>query len=251
MSGSFRAAKSSVSPAHLQRVRPKCSRFAFAGQDAAPSRQFLVGRLPVTQGCASERCLPAQRQQRGATCGGFEIAAGSDVAVALDVQEHARLAEELDAAGPPRESERTVGRPAACGSATACRPIARRARAASIRTATPSSSTSTTTVDDVPAAAASRSISVDTKKKELVGDFKNGGREWQPQGQPEQVQVHDFLDKATGQGDSLRRLRHGRQRRAGSAWASTTTRRSSRSTASGAGGGRWAGRRLPAGHASC
>jgi hypothetical protein len=36
-------------------------------------------------------------------------------------------------------------------------------------------------------------ISVDTKKKELVGDFKNAGREWQPQGQPEQVRVHDFV----------------------------------------------------------
>jgi hypothetical protein len=35
-------------------------------------------------------------------------------------------------------------------------------------------------------------ISVDTKKKELVGDFKNGGREWQPKGQPEEVRVHDF-----------------------------------------------------------
>jgi transposase len=36
-------------------------------------------------------------------------------------------------------------------------------------------------------------ISVDTKKKELVGDFKNGGREWQPPGQPEEVRVHDFV----------------------------------------------------------
>jgi hypothetical protein len=35
-------------------------------------------------------------------------------------------------------------------------------------------------------------ISVDTKKKELVGDFKNGGREWQPTGEPERVRVHDF-----------------------------------------------------------
>ena len=35
-------------------------------------------------------------------------------------------------------------------------------------------------------------ISVDTKKKELVGDFKNGGREWRPQGEPEPVRVHDF-----------------------------------------------------------
>jgi len=36
-------------------------------------------------------------------------------------------------------------------------------------------------------------ISVDTKKKELVGDFKNGGQEWRPQGKPEKVRVHDFL----------------------------------------------------------
>jgi transposase len=35
-------------------------------------------------------------------------------------------------------------------------------------------------------------ISVDTKKKELVGDFKNAGREWELQGQPEAVRVHDF-----------------------------------------------------------
>ena len=41
-------------------------------------------------------------------------------------------------------------------------------------------------------------ISVDTKKKELVGPFKNGGREWQPKGEPEQVRVHDFLDKELG-----------------------------------------------------
>jgi len=41
-------------------------------------------------------------------------------------------------------------------------------------------------------------ISVDTKKKELVGDFKNGGRAWRPQGQPEEVRVHDFLIKELG-----------------------------------------------------
>ena len=41
-------------------------------------------------------------------------------------------------------------------------------------------------------------ISVDTKKKELVGDFKNGGREWQPQGEPEYVRVYDFPDKELG-----------------------------------------------------
>jgi hypothetical protein len=37
-------------------------------------------------------------------------------------------------------------------------------------------------------------ISVDTKKKELVGEFKNGGHEWRPKGEPESVNVHDFRD---------------------------------------------------------
>jgi transposase len=41
-------------------------------------------------------------------------------------------------------------------------------------------------------------ISVDTKKKELVGNFRNSGREWLPQGEPEEVLVHDFIDKQLG-----------------------------------------------------
>ncbi len=41
-------------------------------------------------------------------------------------------------------------------------------------------------------------ISVDTKKKELVGDFKNAGQQWRPRGLPEPVRVHDFLDPAKG-----------------------------------------------------
>ena len=41
-------------------------------------------------------------------------------------------------------------------------------------------------------------ISVDAKKKELVGDFKNGGREWHPKGHPPQVRVHDFIDPKLG-----------------------------------------------------
>jgi len=41
-------------------------------------------------------------------------------------------------------------------------------------------------------------ISVDTKKKELVGNFKNGGREWRPKSTPEKVLVHDFPQDATG-----------------------------------------------------
>jgi len=41
-------------------------------------------------------------------------------------------------------------------------------------------------------------ISVDTKKKELVGEFKNGGREWRPKGEPEPVRVHDFIIRKQG-----------------------------------------------------
>jgi transposase len=42
-------------------------------------------------------------------------------------------------------------------------------------------------------------ISVDTKKKELIGRYANGGREWQPKGQPARVLVHDFKDRALGE----------------------------------------------------
>jgi transposase len=41
-------------------------------------------------------------------------------------------------------------------------------------------------------------ISVDTKKKELVGEYANGGREYQPKGKPERVKVHDFVDPELG-----------------------------------------------------
>jgi len=41
-------------------------------------------------------------------------------------------------------------------------------------------------------------ISVDAKKKELVGNYANGGKEWQPRGEPERTQVHDFIDPEMG-----------------------------------------------------
>jgi hypothetical protein len=41
-------------------------------------------------------------------------------------------------------------------------------------------------------------VSVDTKKKELVGEYKNSGQEWHPQGKPQTVNVHDFPDKKMG-----------------------------------------------------
>ena len=42
-------------------------------------------------------------------------------------------------------------------------------------------------------------ISVDTKKKELIGDYANGGREWQPAGEPTRVNGHDFADRTLGE----------------------------------------------------
>lgn len=41
-------------------------------------------------------------------------------------------------------------------------------------------------------------ISVDTKKKELIGKYKNGGKEWQPKGKPEEVDIYDFINKDVG-----------------------------------------------------
>jgi transposase len=42
-------------------------------------------------------------------------------------------------------------------------------------------------------------VSVDTKKKELIGNYANGGREWQPAGEPDRTNVHDFADRALGE----------------------------------------------------
>ena len=47
-------------------------------------------------------------------------------------------------------------------------------------------------------AAGQPAISVDTKKKELVGRYRNGGREWEKSGQPTEVKVHDFIDPELG-----------------------------------------------------
>lgn len=87
-------------------------------------------------------------------------------------------------------------------------------------------------------------ISVDTKKKELVGDFKNAGREYRPKGQPEPVRVHDFLIPEL----AARRLMGSTTlatMSAGSASASITTRRASRSTRSAAGGRPWGSSAIP------
>ncbi len=63
--------------------------------------------------------------------------------------------------------------------------------------------------------AAQPAISVDTKKTELVGDFKNVGRELRPKGQPEPVREHDFRDTRTGPSCPVWGLRHHWQHRLG------------------------------------
>ena len=82
-------------------------------------------------------------------------------------------------------------------------------------------------------------LSINTKKKELVGDFKNGGREWRRKVKPEPVRVlHDFKDKQLGkaipQGSTT-----SAPTTAGSRSGSITTPASSRSTRSAAGGRSW------------
>jgi len=85
-------------------------------------------------------------------------------------------------------------------------------------------------------------VSVDTKKKELVGDFKNGGSEWQPKGAPEPVRVHDFIDQDLGKVIPYGVTTPCGTKR-GSALVSITIPRSSPSRLSSAGGERWARRR--------
>ena len=84
-------------------------------------------------------------------------------------------------------------------------------------------------------AAGQPAISVDTKKKELVGDFRNSGRELRPKGEPERVRVHDFkipeLGKVAPYG-----IYDIAANRAGLMSGSTTIPRPSRSRASDGGG---------------
>ena len=79
-------------------------------------------------------------------------------------------------------------------------------------------------------------ISVDTKKKGRIGPYLNGGREWRPKGNPEEVNVHDFPGKELGKA-----IPYGvcdlTPTKAGSAPAPATTPRRSRWKACGRGGG--------------
>jgi transposase len=87
-------------------------------------------------------------------------------------------------------------------------------------------------------------VSVDTKKKELVGRYANGGAEWQPAGEPERVGVHDFPDPTLGKAIPLGSTTWA-PTLAGSAWEPTTTRRRLQWRRCGAGGSRSAGLAIP------
>ena len=91
-------------------------------------------------------------------------------------------------------SEPTVGR-LCVPLAIACRAIVNGKKGKAIRIETLNLSISMP--PSMLSTACQPAISVDTKKKELVGNFRNGGREWQPR-TTEVVQVHDFMDKALG-----------------------------------------------------
>ena len=81
-------------------------------------------------------------------------------------------------------------------------------------------------------------ISVDTKKKELVGNYSNGGKEWQPQDEPEKTLLHDFPDPEVPKAVPYGIYDVGRTR-AGSKLALITTRQSLPPTASYPGGNTW------------
>lgn len=81
-------------------------------------------------------------------------------------------------------------------------------------------------------------VSVDTKKKELVGEFKNAGEEWQPAGQPEPLRCMIFQTKNWARPSPTESMIWPAMR-AGSAWALTMTRPASPRPAWGGGGGKW------------
>ena len=119
----------------------------------------------------------------------------SDVAVALDLQEHGQVGRGTDATEPSHLGSH--GRHAAEAAGYSLQ-ANRKTREGSSH---PDRNAQFEYINRQVMAFQKRQqpvISVDTKKKELVGEFKNAGEEWQPKGQPEKVSVHDFPDKKLG-----------------------------------------------------
>jgi hypothetical protein len=150
-----------------------------------------------TGGACGSDGMSAQGRRREKVKGGTESRAGeragttgrsgdarrSDVAVTLVVEKHGEVGRRVV---PPRGTRSAPVRLRTCCSskATACRRTGKRGRGPAIRIGMRSFSTSM----NRPGVSTKRGapvVSVDAKKKELVGDFKNGGREWQPKGSPE------------------------------------------------------------------
>ena len=84
-------------------------------------------------------------------------------------------------------------------------------------------------------------VSVDTKKKELVGEFKNPGQEWEVRGEPTGVNVHDFPDPRLARPFPMASTTWPATK-VGGAWGSTMIRRALRPRASAGGGRKWARR---------
>ena len=112
------------------------------------------------------------------------------------------------------------------GWATASRPTARRSREGPPRPRCPVRAHQPAG-PGLPEGRGSRSSRWTPRRRSWSGDFKNAGREWQPEGQTRGGAGLRLHRQGAGQGDPLRRLRPGAATRAGSAWASITTRRSS------------------------
>ena len=117
---------------------------------------------------------------------------GPDLAVGLDVQEsreadRAGLARQFDYRGP---AAALFGLSVAVGSQSGREGTTHPDRNAQFEHINATA--------DHPLRADEPVISVDTKKKKLVGNFANGGREWQPKGTPEAVRVHEFPSDAEG-----------------------------------------------------
>jgi hypothetical protein len=119
----------------------------------------------------------------------------SHVALAMDLQEHGQLAEELTRQKHP-VSDRTVA--LLLKQSGYSLQANRKTREGSSH---PDRNAQFEYINRQVTAFQKRKqpvISVDTKKKELVGEFKNPGEEWQPHGQPREVKVHDFPEKGKG-----------------------------------------------------
>ena len=172
---------------------------------------FAGGRRP--QGRWSRSDADADCRSDGA--GRADDAGRSDVAAALDLQEPAPAGGGAADAWATRSATRVVGELLQASRSSACRPTARPARAPSH----PDRDAQFGYINAEREGGAWREgqpvISVDTKKKELVGDFKNAGREWRPQGEPEDGPGARLPDQGVGPGRAVRRLRPRRQRRLG------------------------------------